>query len=176
MASESHQDYDRADKSEQENEKQGNIYKPGCIFCAIAQNNDPKTTILYEDDDVVVFKDHRPAAPHHYLSIPKQHIRDANSLGPEHIDLVEHLVTAGKQVLQEQGGNVNDVRFGFHWAPFNSVYHLHLHVLSPVSGIKRFFVLTAKYKPGCFWFRTVDWIRERLKKLKEKSDIKNPKL
>ncbi|XP_074640796.1 adenosine 5'-monophosphoramidase HINT3-like isoform X2 [Tubulanus polymorphus] len=174
MASESHQDYDRADKSEQENEKQGNIYKPGCIFCAIAQNNDPKTTILYEDDDVVVFKDHRPAAPHHYLSIPKQHIRDANSLGPEHIDLVEHLVTAGKQVLQEQGGNVNDVRLGFHWPPFRMVDHLHVHVISPESEMR--LISRAMFWPNSFWFVTVDWIRERLKKLKEKSDIKNPKL
>ena len=43
-----------------------------CIFCAITRG-DVKTDYLYEDDEVVAFRDINPQAPHHVLIIPKKH-------------------------------------------------------------------------------------------------------
>ena len=40
-----------------------------------------------EDDPLVVFRDIRPAAKHHYLVCTKQHIKDASVLGNNHISL-----------------------------------------------------------------------------------------
>ena len=44
-------------------------------------------------------------------------------------------------------------RLGYHWPPFCSVYHLHLHVISPSDRIKVF--RRPKYKSGTVWFKTV---------------------
>ena len=45
-------------------------------------------------------------------------------------------------------------RMGFHWPPFNSIKHLHLHVIFPESGIN--FIGRQIYRPGSFYFATVD--------------------
>ena len=47
-----------------------------CIFCKIAAKQIP-SEIVYEDDDLIAFHDINPAAPVHFLIIPKQHIADA---------------------------------------------------------------------------------------------------
>lgn len=41
----------------------------------------------------------------------------------------------GRLVLEDRGGNFEEARLGFHWPPFIFVKHLHLHVISPVSGM-----------------------------------------
>jgi diadenosine tetraphosphate (Ap4A) HIT family hydrolase len=43
-----------------------------CIFCKIAEKKIPSTTV-YEDDDLLAFKDINPHAPVHLLVIPKKH-------------------------------------------------------------------------------------------------------
>ena len=44
-----------------------------CIFCKIVAKQIP-ASVVYEDDDVLAFKDINPAAPVHLLVIPKQHV------------------------------------------------------------------------------------------------------
>ncbi|CAI9739360.1 triad nucleotide-binding 3-like [Octopus vulgaris] len=84
-----------------------------CVFCDICSGRSDKEKVLYEDTDVVVFPDIRPVSSHHYLVTPKQHIRDAKHLTSENIGLVEKMVNVGKQVLEEKGGNVDDIsQFG----------------------------------------------------------------
>ena len=51
-----------------------------CIFCKIATKDIPAQTV-YEDDEMLCFKDIRPAAPVHLLLIPKVHF---DSLGTRH--------------------------------------------------------------------------------------------
>ncbi|ELU03281.1 hypothetical protein CAPTEDRAFT_181291 [Capitella teleta] len=123
-----------------------------CVFCSIADGTDEKTTLLYRDDDIIVFKDIRPAAPHHYLVCPRQHISDAKCLTHEHIDMVESMISIGKQVLREQGGDPAEARLGFHWPPFHLVSHLHLHVISPQQNIG--FVSGQVFRPNSWWFVT----------------------
>ena len=48
------------------------MQKEDCLFCKIARGEIPSQKV-YEDDDVVAFKDIHPAAPVHLLIIPKQH-------------------------------------------------------------------------------------------------------
>ena len=54
-----------------------------CLFCNIAQGK-MDTIFLYEDDDIVIFKDIDPQAPLHLLVVPKEHIDSAAQLTVAH--------------------------------------------------------------------------------------------
>lgn len=136
-----------------------------CVFCKIIQGKDEKTILLYQDEKTVVFRDYRPAAEHHYLICPREHVTSAKILTSAHVAFVENLVDIGKQVLREQNANLTKVRFGFHWPPFCTVHHLHLHAISPDDGIKTFYWLTGMFSHGTPWFKSVDWVLDRLKSL-----------
>lgn len=118
-----------------------------CIFCFISQGNDKETEILKESKELVCFRDIYPAAPHHYLVIPKEHIVSCLSLQFCHLSLVEKMTEMGKAVLQEQGlTDMEDIKMGFHIPPYTSVDHLHLHVVAPASQIYK--TLHYKFIPG----------------------------
>ncbi|XP_031726172.1 histidine triad nucleotide-binding protein 3-like isoform X2 [Anarrhichthys ocellatus] len=107
-----------------------------CIFCLIAHDQDKETEVIKENRELVCFRDIVPAAPHHYLVVPKQHIQSCLSLQSRHIHLVERMAEMGKAVLHDQGiTDMKDIRLGFHQPPYTSVDHLHLHVLAPASQI-----------------------------------------
>ncbi|CAG5116233.1 unnamed protein product [Candidula unifasciata] len=135
-----------------------------CLFCRIAHNQEPSSRLLYEKDGIVIFKDIRPAAAHHYLVVPQEHIKDPKHLGPKDIDLVNKLVAVGEEFLTQGGGDIADSRLGFHWPPFNSISHLHLHVISPASSMG--FMASLIFRPNSLWFVTADWLLNRLKNMK----------
>lgn len=59
----------------------------------------------------------------------------------------------GKQLMIDNGEDLNETRFGFHWPPFHSISHLHLHVLCPIGGLS--FYNRLIYKPNSMWFVSV---------------------
>ncbi len=60
-------------------------------------NREIPADIIYEDEQVLAFKDIAPKAPVHYLIIPKQPIATLNNANPEHQALHGHMmVTAAK--------------------------------------------------------------------------------
>ncbi|XP_057651379.1 adenosine 5'-monophosphoramidase HINT3-like isoform X3 [Diorhabda carinulata] len=125
-----------------------------CIFCKIVCGEAP-SEILFQNDEIIVFKDIKPASKHHYLVVPKNHIINVNHLvTKEDKLLVERLIEIGKKVLEENGGTIEDARLGFHLPPFNSINHLHLHVISPMSEMSFFSRLI--FKPNTWWFQLRD--------------------
>ncbi|KAG7229440.1 hypothetical protein INR49_012831 [Caranx melampygus] len=71
------------------------------------------------------------------------------------------MVEKGKEILQKNNvTDLNDVRFGFHWPPFCSVTHLHLHVLAPASQMG--FMSRLFYRLNSYWFITADQLIEHL--------------
>jgi len=110
-----------------------------CIFCKIATKQIPSKTI-YEDDDLIAFHDINPAAPVHFLIVPKQHIPSLASCDPSHADLLGKMMLLAPKLAQEQGcgysANGNGEGVGGFKTLFNTgpdggqeVYHLHLHVI-----------------------------------------------
>uniref|UniRef100_A0A672QYQ8 Adenosine 5'-monophosphoramidase HINT3 n=1 Tax=Sinocyclocheilus grahami TaxID=75366 RepID=A0A672QYQ8_SINGR len=129
-----------------------------CIFCKIVKG-EMGTELLHDgslltDETVSCFRDIHPGAPHHYLDVPRKYVGNCKSLGKEHVPLVEKLVETGKEILQKNNvTDLNGVRFGFHWPPFCSVTHPHLHVLAPVSQMG--FMSRVVYRLNLYWFITV---------------------
>ena len=60
-----------------------------CIFCKIAQKEIP-SSLVYEDEQVVAFKDLEPQAPVHVLVIPKKHVESVLALTAEDKAMVSH--------------------------------------------------------------------------------------
>ncbi|XP_075001893.1 adenosine 5'-monophosphoramidase HINT3 isoform X3 [Calonectris borealis] len=112
-------------------------------------------------EDLVCFRDIRPDAPHHYLVVPVEHMQNCKTLKTEHIPIVKRMMEVGKAVLQRNNfSDLNDVRMGFHWPPFCSISHLHLHVLAPASQLG--FLSRLLYRINSYWFITAEQLIERL--------------
>ncbi|XP_063054789.1 histidine triad nucleotide-binding protein 3 [Engraulis encrasicolus] len=138
-------------------------YDKKCIFCKIV-NKEMGTELLHSDEEISCFRDIKPGAPHHYLVVPSKHVGNCKSLGKDHIPLVERMVEMGKEILQKNNiTDLEDVRFGFHWPPFCSVSHLHLHVLAPVSQMG--FISRQFYRLNSYWFITAEQLIQRLNSL-----------
>ena len=131
-----------------------------CIFCQICGDNPSGTEIISSTEDVVVFRDIKPAAKHHYLIVTKEHVPDAKALKPEQRPLLQKMVDTAERVLREQNADMSDIRLGFHWPPFHSVSHLHLHAISPTSDMG----LMARmiFKPNSWWFVSPEYVFSRL--------------
>ncbi|KAG8185752.1 hypothetical protein JTE90_000735 [Oedothorax gibbosus] len=132
-----------------------------CVFCNIAHGEDPSTDLLYKDDNYVAFRSIRPAASHHYLIIPKSHIKDAVGLGAQHVPMLDEMEAIANDVLTQLGGDSRTARIGYHWPPFISVSHLHLHAIAPADDLS--IKASILFQPGSKWFRTTQEVVSRIK-------------
>lgn len=75
-----------------------------CIFCKIIDGKIP-TDFIYQDDDVVVFKDIRPKARVHLLVVAKTHIKSLFDVSPEQGPLIQNMLLLLPKLAKEQGLN-----------------------------------------------------------------------
>ena len=102
-----------------------------CIFCKIAKKEIP-ATVVYEDEQVVAFKDLEPQAPVHVLVIPKKHVESVAALKAEDKELAAHsLVEVIPQLARELGVAEKGFRVVTNTGDEGgqSVKHLHFHLL-----------------------------------------------
>ena len=100
-----------------------------CIFCKIVQGEIPSEKV-YEDANVFAFHDIHPAAPVHFMLIPKLHINSLAGVEDKHRDLLGDMMVLIPRLAKEQGCtdgfrtviNTGDVGG-------QEVYHLHIHVI-----------------------------------------------
>lgn len=87
--------------------------------------------IVYENDDVLAFRDLNPQAPLHVLIIPKIHIRTINEMQPENAELVGKLFLAAQEIAAQQGVAEDGYRvvMNCNSAAGQTVFHIHLHLL-----------------------------------------------
>lgn len=95
-------------------------------------NRELSADIVYEDDDILAFRDINPAAPVHVLIVPKRHIATTNDLVPDDAKLVGRLVLAAQQIAAQEGVAEDGYRLVFNCNEKGgqSVYHIHLHLLA----------------------------------------------
>lgn len=100
-----------------------------CLFCKIIRGEIPADRV-YEDDDVLAFKDIHPKAPTHVLVIPKIHVATladmTNNLALG--NLMVKVNTIANDVLNLAAGYrlIINVREG----GGQEVFHVHVHILS----------------------------------------------
>jgi histidine triad (HIT) family protein len=103
-----------------------------CLFCGIVAGTVP-ATIVHETERTVSFRDINPTAPVHVLVVPREHIENADAIGPEHAEDLTAMVLAAQEVALAEGIGLPErgYRLIFNVGPdaLNSVPHLHLHVV-----------------------------------------------
>ena len=110
-----------------------------CLFCGIVDGRVP-ADIVHETDRTVAFRDIAPAAPVHVLVVPRAHVENASSIGPEHAEDLAAMVVAAREIAAAEGiaGEERGYRLVFNVGrdSANSVPHLHLHVIGgrPMTG------------------------------------------
>lgn len=104
-------------------------HDPNCLFCRIAAGQIPSSKV-YEDDELLAFKDIHPAAPVHLLIIPKTHLASLAEADEGHAPLLGRMLALAPRLAREQGA-LNGFRTVINTGPDGGqeVYHLHVHVM-----------------------------------------------
>lgn len=100
-----------------------------CIFCKIAAGQIPSNKV-YEDEQILAFRDIAPMAPTHILVIPKAHIPSVAEITEENAGLVAHIFTVIPQIARAEGLE-GGYRVVSNCGPDagQTVQHLHFHIL-----------------------------------------------
>lgn len=100
-----------------------------CIFCKIA-SGEVQAQIVYQDEDVAVFKDLNPQAPTHLLIIPVKHIAKLDEASKEDMALLGKLQLTAAKVAKDMG--ITDFRLITNngKGAGQSVEHLHYHLMA----------------------------------------------
>ena len=99
-----------------------------CLFCRIAAGEIPADT-LYEDDEVMAFRDISPEAPTHFLVIPKRHLAGPSSMTPEDEGLIGKVLRVGADLAKDNGAEHFRFVANSGADAGQRVFHFHLHVL-----------------------------------------------
>lgn len=101
-----------------------------CIFCKIARHEIP-SQIVFEDEDVLAFKDVKPVAPVHIVIIPKEHISGVMAITEENGDILTKIFLAARKSAEETGIDKTGFRVVVNHGreAGQSVFHLHFHLL-----------------------------------------------
>lgn len=102
-----------------------------CIFCKIAAGEIP-ADIVYDDGEVLAFRDINPEAPVHLLLIPRRHIATLNDLSEADAALVGRLYLAGQRIAAKLGVAENGYRtvINCNRDAGQLVFHIHMHLLA----------------------------------------------
>jgi len=101
-----------------------------CLFCQIARHQQ-KVDVVYENEELIVFKDINPKALVHLLIVPKKHIKSINELVEKDKDLVSQIIFLAKELAKEQGIAEKGYRLTFNVGQGGGqlIDHLHLHLM-----------------------------------------------
>lgn len=100
-----------------------------CIFCKIGRKEIP-STVVYEDDQLLAFRDLNPVAPVHVLIIPKVHLDSLDGVTAEHGPLMSHLMGTVQGIAKSLGLE-GGYRLVSNCGPDGgqTVGHLHFHLV-----------------------------------------------
>jgi len=98
-----------------------------CIFCQIVLKKIP-ATIIYEDEDLLVFKDINPIDKVHFLIIPKEHIMNLIECNEGHQAILSKMLLLAPKLSKEQGLSGFRTMINSGKEGGQEVFHIHFHV------------------------------------------------
>jgi histidine triad (HIT) family protein len=101
-----------------------------CLFCKIA-GGETDTEFLYQNENLVVFKDIHPQAPVHLLLVPKKHIRSVNDLTDADREIIAELMMAAQKMAKESGVSESGYKvfINVERGGGQLIFHLHMHLI-----------------------------------------------
>jgi len=101
-----------------------------CIFCKIIKKEIP-SDIVYEDDEIMAFRDINPVAPIHILVIPKKHIDSIIQLEKEDEILVGKIYSVINKIAKQEEIDKKGFRIVVNCGEDGGqeVKHLHFHII-----------------------------------------------
>lgn len=101
-----------------------------CIFCKIIKGEIPSNKV-YEDEEILAFRDINPVAPVHILVIPKKHLNSVLDLNKEDEILVGKIYTIINKIAKEENIDKTGFRVVVNCGEDGGqeVKHLHFHII-----------------------------------------------
>ena len=101
-----------------------------CLFCKIIDKKIP-STVVYEDDEILAFKDINPVAPVHILVIPKKHVASLAEIQKEDEQLIGKIYTVINEIANKEGIFEKGYRVIVNCGEDGGqeVKHLHFHLI-----------------------------------------------
>ena len=101
-----------------------------CIFCKIIKKEIP-STVVYEDEEILAFRDIHPVTPVHILVIPKKHITSLAEIQKEDEAIIGRIYTVINEIAKKEGIFENGFRVIVNCGEDGGqeVKHLHFHLL-----------------------------------------------
>ena len=102
-----------------------------CIFCKIVDGS-IKSDIVFEDSDVIAFRDLGAQAPHHILIIPRKHIATINDFDSSDARIFGQMGQAAKKIASDLGVDEKGYRLVLNCNEDGgqTVFHTHMHFLA----------------------------------------------
>jgi histidine triad (HIT) family protein len=106
------------------------VSEADCIFCRIARG-EIEAEVVYDEDDVLAFRDINSQAPVHVLVIPRQHVANLEEIGALPDTVVRRIFEVASIVAEKLGVSEGGyaVRINNGSDAGQEVFHLHLHVM-----------------------------------------------
>ena len=100
-----------------------------CIFCKIIAGDIPAAKV-YEDSEMLVFRDIEPKAKVHLLAIPKDHFKLLSEVDKKRADILAHMLSKIPEIAKKNGCE-NGYRLIINQGEDGgqAVFHLHIHIL-----------------------------------------------
>ncbi len=101
-----------------------------CLFCKIVKK-EIKADIVWEDEDVLAFRDIHPLAPVHILIIPKKHFSSINDLASGDALMAGKMIIAAKEIAEKSGIKDRGYKLLFRVGRDGGqeIGHIHMHLL-----------------------------------------------
>jgi histidine triad (HIT) family protein len=101
-----------------------------CIFCQIASGKIP-SDIVYQDEEVIAFRDIKPQAPVHLIIIPRKHILSLDQLIEDELPVIAHMIKVANKLAKKEKVADKGYRLAINCGQEGGqlVPHLHLHLL-----------------------------------------------
>lgn len=100
-----------------------------CLFCRMIRK-EIKAKVEFEDEEFFAIHDINPQAPAHVLVIPKKHLERVDAMQESDQAMMGGLIYCAKKIAEKNGWEDFRLVFNNGAGAGQSVFHVHLHLLS----------------------------------------------